>query len=150
MAVVERSGLINVPPEKVWEAYMDLPGWLAWNRHMREVKALSEGPLAVGSRARIVLKTGLRSQWEVTELTPGESFTWVSNVAPGVRVSFGHTVEPADGGSRATYRVEAGGPLGALAFPVLQGFYSRNLDHSLANLKAILEASSGGEKSASS
>ena len=118
---------------------MDLPGWLAWNRHMREVKALSEGPLAVGSRARIVLKAGLRSQWEVTELTQGRSFTWVSNLVPGLRVSFGHTVEAAEGGARATYRVETGGLLGALALPVLRVIYSRNLDHSLANLKAFLE-----------
>lgn len=129
---------------------MDLPGWLAWNRHMREVKDLGEGPLAVGSRVRIVLKTRFSSRWEVTELTPGRSFTWVSNLVPGLRVSFGHTAEPAEGGTRATYRVETSGPLSALALLVLRGLYSRNLDHSLANLKAILEVSSRGEAGASS
>lgn len=139
MPVVERSVTIQVPPEKVWEAYVGLDGWLRWNEHMREVKLLDGGPLDVGKRARITLKTRMSSEWEVTELTPGKSFTWVSRVVPGLRLVFAHEVEAADGYSRAILRIESSGPVAALAAPVLGLVYSRSLVHALDRLKALLE-----------
>ncbi len=139
MPTVERSVVIRVPPERVWDAYVGLEGWLRWNEHMREVKLLDGGPLDVGKRARITLKTGLSSQWEVTELTPGKSFTWVSRIVPGLRLAFAHEVEAADGGSRAVLRIDSSGPVAALAAPVLGLVYSRNLVRALDHLKALLE-----------
>lgn len=138
MSRVQRDITIDVPPERVWEALVDLPSWLGWNPHMREIRSLSEGPLAVGSRARIVLRLGLSTEWEVTELSAGRSFTWVSRVL-GVPTAFGHEVEGADGGSRAVLWIDVSGPLGAPAFPVLQLIYSRNLTHALSELKTVLE-----------
>src|SRR3990170_2151297 len=140
MPTVERSVTIRVPPDKVWDAYVGMEGWLEWNRHMREAKFLGEGPLAVGKRARITLKTGMSSEWEVTELTPGKSFTWVSRVVPGLRLAFAHEVSPADGGARAVLRIDSSGPVASLAAPVLGLVYSRNLVHALERLKALLEA----------
>ena len=139
MPAVERSAIIKTPPERVWAAYLDLTGWLAWNPHMRELRLLTEGPLAVGSRARLVLKTGLRSTWEVTELNLGHSFAWTASLAPGLRLVFDHVVEPLDGGSRAVLGIEASGPVAVVAGPVLRFVYARNLDHSLAALKRLLE-----------
>lgn len=139
MPTVERSATIQVPPEKVWEEYIGLDGWLRWNEHMREVKLLDGGPLDVGKRARITLKTRMSSEWEVTELTPGKSFTWVSQIAPGLRLAFAHEVEAADAGTRAVLRIDSSGPVAALAAPVLGMLYSRNLMHALDRLKALLE-----------
>ena len=140
MPTVERSEIIKAPPERVWEAYLDLAGWLAWNPHMRELRLLTEGPLAVGSRARLVLKTGLPSVWEVTELNAGRSFAWTATLVPGLRLLFDHIVEAAEGGSRPILRIEASGPVAVVAGPVLRFIYARNLDHSLAALKRLLEA----------
>lgn len=139
MPAVERSAIIKAPPEQVWAAYLDLAGWLAWNPHMRQLRLLTEGPLAVGSRARLVLKTGLRSTWQVTELNPGRSFAWAASLVPGLRLVFDHVVEPAEGGSRAILRIDASGPVAVVAGPVLRLVYARNLDHSLAALKRLLE-----------
>ncbi len=141
MPRVQRDITIDVPPEKVWEALVDLPSWLGWNPHMREIASLTEGPLAVGSRARIVLRTGLSSRWEVTELSAGRSFTWASRVL-GVPTTFGHEVEGADGGSRAVLWIDVSGPLAVLAFPVLQFVYSHNLARALSELKKVLEEAS--------
>ena len=140
MPTVERSAIIKLPPERVWAAYLDLAGWLAWNPHMRELRPLTEGPLAVGSRARLVLKTGLRSTWQVTELIPGRSFAWAASLVPGLRLVFDHVVEAAEGGSRAVLRIEASGPVAVVAGPVLRFVYARNLNHSLAALKRLLES----------
>jgi uncharacterized protein YndB with AHSA1/START domain len=129
---------MNVAPEGVWEAFVNLGGWPAWNPHMREVRLLTDVPLAMGSRARIVLKTGLSSTWEVTEFTPGRSFTWDAKLL-GSRLSFAHVVQPVDAGSRVILRIEASGLTALPAGPVLRFIYARNLDRSLQDLKHSLE-----------
>jgi uncharacterized protein YndB with AHSA1/START domain len=138
MPAVERSIVMNVAPERVWEAFINLGGWPAWNPHMREVRLLTDVPLAMGSRARIALKTGLSSTWEVTEFTPGRSFTWDAKLL-GSRLSFAHVVQPVDAASRVVLRIEASGLTALPAAPVLRFIYARNLDRSLQDLKHSLE-----------
>jgi len=138
MPAVERSIVINVPTERVWEAFVNLGGWPAWNPHMREVRLLTEVPLAMGSRARIVLKTRLSSTWEVTEFSPGRSFTWDARLF-GSRLSFAHVAQPVNDSSRVILRIEASGLTALAASLFLRFWYSHFLDHSLRRLKEILE-----------
>jgi hypothetical protein len=142
MPTVQRSIAINAPPERVWEAFVELETWPTWNPHMRDVRRLAEGPLAMGTRAQIVLKSRLSSTWEVTEFAAGRSFAWEANLL-GSHLLFDHVVEAGDGGSQAILRVDASGPTAFFAGPVLSLFYSRNLDHSLRLLKDRLEEASG-------
>jgi uncharacterized protein YndB with AHSA1/START domain len=141
MPSVERSRTINVPPARVYEAFVDHSRWLKWNPHMREMRPLSEGPLAPGFRARLAAKLNpFASTWEVTEVNPGRSFAWASSsFFPGLRLVFDHIAEGADGGTRATIRIDVQGPL---AFPtwLAGGFFGRNfLARSLGALKELLE-----------
>ena len=139
MPSIERSRTVNAPPNRVYEAFVDLSRWLEWNPHMREVRPLSDGPLTQGSRARLALKRSpFASTWEVTEVNPGRSFAWKSSSVPGVRLLTDHIVESADGGTRATLRIHIEGPLAFLTGPAA-AFYRRNLGRSLAALKAMLE-----------
>ena len=140
MPSVQRSLTIDAPPAQVYEAFVDLSRWLEWNPHLREVRPLTEGPLTPGSKARVALKLNpLPSIWEVTEMNPGRSFAWASSLLPGIRLVFDHVAESADGGTRATLRIDIEGPLAFLA-GLAGTIYGRNLDHSLAALKDILEA----------
>ena len=139
MPSVERSLTIDVPPATVYEAFVDLSRWLEWNPQLREVTPLSEGPLAVGSKTRIAgqMMIGARV-WEVTELNPGRSFAWKSSF-PGLRLVFDHIAEGADGGTRATIRIDIEGPLAFLT-GLAGTVYGRNfLDRSLGALKAMLD-----------
>ena len=139
MPSVQRSLTIDAPPAQVYEAFVDLSRWLEWNPHLREVRPLSEGPLTPGSRARVALKLNpLPSVWEVTEMNPGRSFAWASSLLPGVRLIFDHVAESADGGTRATLRIDIEGPLAFVA-GLAGAVYGRNLDHSLAALKDLVE-----------
>ena len=140
MPSVQRSLTIDAPPAQVYEAFVDLSRWLKWNPHLREVRPLTEGPLTPGSKARLALKLNpLPSVWEVTEMNPGRSFAWASSLLPGIRLVFDHVAESADGGTRATFRIDIEGPLAFLA-GLASTIYGRNLDHSLAALKDILES----------
>lgn len=138
MPAVERSIVINVPTERIWEAFVNLGDWPAWNHHMREIRLLTEVPLAMDSRARIVLKTRLSSTWEVTEFSPGRSFTWDANLF-GSHLAFAHVVEPANGGSRVILRIEAAGLTALAASLVLRFSYGHFLNRSLRRLKESLE-----------
>ncbi len=139
MPSVQRSLTINAPPAQVYEAFIDLSRWLEWNPHLREVRPLTEGPLTPGSKARVALKLNpLPSVWEVTEMNPGRSFAWASSLLPGIRLVFDHIAESADGGTRATLRIDIEGPLAFLA-GLAGTIYGRNLDHSLAALKDLVE-----------
>jgi uncharacterized membrane protein len=139
MPSIERSQTIDAPPDKVYDAFVDLSRWLEWNPHFRQVQPLSEGPLAEGSRARIALKLSpFATLWEVTEINSGRSFAWASSSIPGIRLVFDHVAESADGGTRATLRIDFEGPLAFMA-GVTGVYYGRNLDRSLAALKRILE-----------
>lgn len=138
MPSVERSLTINTPPEKVYQAFVDLSRWLEWNPHLRTVSPVTEGQLAVGSRARVALKVNpFPGVWEVKELNPGRSFAWTSSL-PGVRLSFDHIAESEEGGTRATLRIDIEGPLAFLA-GLAGAVYGRNLDRSLSALKEMLE-----------
>jgi uncharacterized membrane protein len=139
MPSVERSLTIDAPPGRVYEAFVDLSRWLEWNPHLKAVTPLSEGPLAPGFRARVTLKLNpLPSTWEVTEVNPGRSFAWKSSLLPGVRLAFDHVAAGADGGTRATLRIDIEGPLAFMA-GLAGSVYGRNLDHSLDALKDMLE-----------
>jgi len=138
LPAVERSIIIDAPTERVWEAFVNLGAWPVWNHHMREVRLLTDVPLAMGSRARIVLKTGLSSTWEVTEFSPGRSFTWDARLLAS-RLSFAHVVQPVNGGSRVVLRIEASGLTALAASLFLRLSYSRFLDRSLRRLKDSLE-----------
>ena len=141
MPSLERSRTIDAPPARVYEAFVDHSRWLEWNPHMREMRPLSEGPLAPGFRARLAARLNpFASTWEVTEVNPGRSFAWASSsFFPGLRLVFDHIAEGADGGTRATIRIDVEGPL---AFPawLAGGFYGRTfLARSLGALRRMLE-----------
>jgi uncharacterized membrane protein len=138
MLAVERSIIINVPTKCVWEAFVNLGDWPVWKHHMREVRLLTDVPLVMGSRARIVLKSGLSSTCEVSEFSPGRSFTWDARLL-GSRLSFAHVVEPANGGSRVVLRIESSGLTTLIASPALRPYYSGMLNCSLRRLKESLE-----------
>ncbi len=146
MPSLQRSLTIDAPPARVYEAFADFDRWLEWNPHLREIKPLCEGPLAVGCTARIALKLSpFASVWEVTEVNPGRSFAWASSSLPGVRLIFDHITEAFDGGTVATLRIDIEGPLAFLT-PLTGALYARNLDRSLSALKRMLEAEPAAEE----
>jgi uncharacterized membrane protein len=95
---------IPAPPPIVWSVMSDVERWPEWTASIARVKRLSPGPLQVGSRFRVHQPKLPPAFWRVTELNSGSDFTWLS-VAPGLRVTARHAVEPAAVGSRATLSI---------------------------------------------
>ena len=140
MTIFSSSIEISVPPDRVWPVLVDVERWPEWTPTMTSVRRVDTGPLAVGSRARIRQPKLPQAEWQVTELVPGRSFTWISG-GIGVRVVGLHTVESTTGGSRATVSIQFTGPLGPLFARLTRGLNERYLALEAKGLKERAEKS---------
>ena len=134
---------IEATPERVWEVMTDVERWSEWTDTVTSVVRLDDGPLVLGSKARIEQPKLPPTEYVVTELEPGRSFTWVAK-GPGVRTTARHSIEAGSGGvSRARLSVDQAGPLGQVMGRL---FFKGLTDRYLANEAAGLKARSEGSR----
>lgn len=107
----------------VWSAaYADASAWPAWNDALASA-SLAE-PFAVGARARVRFRTGLRLRFTLVEVEPERVFTDESRL-PGARMGHRHELQPlpaSDGqpaGVRLVNTIYISGPLARLWAPIL-------------------------------
>jgi uncharacterized membrane protein len=105
---------IPAPVERVWQTYSHVELWPHFMEPMSHVDIIDGGPLQVGSQVWIKQPKLGAGTWEVTEMVPGRSWTWVSR-RPGITVTAVHLLEPiGDRHTRVDTTVDFGGPIGAL------------------------------------
>ena len=138
--VSRASATVEASPGRVWAALVDVEDWPRWTPSMTSVRRLDDGPLRVGSAARIE-QPGLRPLvWTVCELTAERSFSWVTRL-PGLRITGVHTITPLpDGRARLDLAAIGTGPLARLA-DLLGGRRTRRyVELEAAGTKAAAEA----------
>ncbi len=144
MPVIEDSIFIAQPPDVVFE-YVSKPENLPeWDSSIVQAEQVGTGPVEVGSRARGMSKIlGRRFEWttEVVELDPPRRASFRS-VEGKLNFSVTNVLEPVDGGTRYTYRVEAesglGGIFGRLAEPIVERAQGRTVRANLETLADVL------------
>jgi uncharacterized membrane protein len=136
----ERTTVVAADPTRVWEVLSDVERWPERIAVYQSVERLDEGPLQVGSRARVKQEKLAAGVWEVTELVAGESFVWASR-QPGVRLVGRHsaTAEP-DGAARLTLTFEHSGAMAWMVTLLLGRLVRRYVDIESAALKAAAES----------
>jgi carbon monoxide dehydrogenase subunit G len=129
---------VDAPPEVVFAVLIDIERWPEWTPTVTRVERLDDagGPLALGSRLRIVQPKVPPAEWAVTALEPGRGFKIVSR-SPGATVEADHWAEPAaDGaGSRVTLSVTFSGFLGRLIGRAMRRLNERYIAEEAAGLK---------------
>jgi hypothetical protein len=106
----------------VWSrAYADASAWPRWNDAL--ASASLDEPFAVGSRARVRFRTGLRLRVTLVEVERGRVFTDESRL-PGARMGHRHELQPLAGdageaGVRLVNTIYIRGPLARLWAPIL-------------------------------
>ena len=130
---------VDAPIERVWEVLGDVERWSEWTSTVTSVARLDDGPMRVGSRARIEQPKIPPTEYEVTEVEPGRSFTWVAH-GPGVRTTARHALEELPGGrTQVKLAVEQGGPVGVVMGRFYRGLTERYLANEAEGLKARSE-----------
>lgn len=137
----EASIDISARAEHVFAVYSDVERWPEWTQSVTSVERLDEGPLRVGSRARIRQPRLPVAVWEVTDLVPDRSFAWVAR-GPGIVTTGSHVVTPLDGADRvkATAALEQAGLLGPLMGRLTRRLTNEYLETEVRGLKARCEA----------
>ena len=127
----QTSVVIDARPQVVWNVLADVERWPEWTATMRSVRWIGTDRLAVGARAQIAQPKLPGAVWEVTELDPGKSFTWVSR-RTGVTVAATHVVGTDDAGwTGVELTVETTGALARLA-----GLFTARLSRSYLAIEA--------------
>ena len=132
---------VAAPARQVFDVYADVERWPDWTASVTSIERLDEGPLRVGSRARVRQPRLPTTVWEVTELVPGERFSWVAR-GPGVVTTGIHIARDTDraGVTEVTAALEQRGPLGrVLGFPSRR-LTRRYLDIEVRGIKQRCEA----------
>lgn len=134
------------PPEVAFGYLADFEHVAEWDPGVSEATRLDAGPVAVGTRFRVAVKTG-PLVYEVVELDPGRRIRLVAETAT-LRSDDVITVLPAPDGATVTYDADltlrGWARLGA---PLLGLLFDRIGDKAAAGLRARLDslaAASGG------
>lgn len=94
--------------DTVWQLTEDVEGWPATTPTITSVERLDDGPLRLGSQARIKQPAQRPAVWTVTTFEPGQEFAWETKVL-GVRMVGRHVLTPIEDGVRNTLSVELHG-----------------------------------------
>jgi uncharacterized membrane protein len=125
---------INAPAGVAWSVMSDIPRWPEWTDTVISIHPEDAGPLRVGAKTKIVLRGAPKADWVVTEVRPGESFVWQSQM-PGLTSIASHRLEPRSNGCSATLTIEFRGPAALFMRPFLKRTSVRNIAIEAAGLK---------------
>ncbi|MBW3606326.1 MAG: SRPBCC family protein [Actinobacteria bacterium] len=103
---------IPAPVERVWRVYTNVERWPLWMESMDHVDVMDGRALTLGSQVWIKQPRLPAATWEVTELDPGRSWTWIAR-SRGVTSTATHQLTAVDD---VTTRVDT-----AIAFSGLTG-----------------------------
>jgi uncharacterized membrane protein len=83
---------IRASVEEVWALTVDVEGWPALTPTMTSIERLDDGPLRVGSAARVVQPRQRPTVWTVSRIEAPNVFEWKAKVL-GVTMTGVHHVE---------------------------------------------------------
>ena len=146
MFEIEETVTIAQPIERVWAFVMDEANDPLWQTTLTDVRRLTEGPMAVGTRvseSRRFLGRTIETVWEMTECKAPHRSSIASVKAPFAWQGT-YALEETGEGTRFTIRLQ-GSPGGffRIAEPLLERFVRREMAGNLGNLNDVLEAGLG-------
>src|ERR1700741_1504307 len=130
---------IDAPPQLVWDVFTDVERWPEWTASVTSLVGLDGPALAVGKRFAIKQPRMSKLVWQVTEIDPASSWTWVQR-SPGVLVSARHDVIAPPGGLTVVrQQLDQRGVLGAPVGGLMVRKTKRFLELEAQGLKARAE-----------
>ena len=135
----EDSIEIDASPQLVWDVFSDVEHWPDWTASVTSLVGQDGPTLAVGRRFAIKQPGMQKLIWQVTEIDPGSSWTWVQR-SPGSLVTARHYVSAQPGGGTLVrQQLDQSGPLGALVGRLMVKKTKRFLEMEARGLKARSE-----------
>jgi uncharacterized membrane protein len=130
---------IAAPAARVWALTVDVERWPDSTPTMTSVERLDDGPLAVGSQARVKQPAQRPRVWTVTQLEPGRRFAWATT-AMGLRMEGAHLIEGDDTACTNTLTLEVTGALASTLGRLLAGQFRKAIVTENQGFKRTAEA----------
>lgn len=96
---------IEAPVDVVWRLTADVEGWPSLTPTMTRVVRLDDGPMRIGSRARVKQPRQPEAVWTVTDLEQGHLFNW-QTTRMGLTMTGSHRLEESGDGCRNTLTLD--------------------------------------------
>jgi hypothetical protein len=135
MADWEHSADSKAPPAAVWERYKDVDNWSQWSPKGVERSSL-DGEFEVGSEGMSKAPHLPKGKFELIAVEPEKRFASKSSL-PGATLTFEHSLEPLDGGTRITHRVSLDGLLAPVWRPMVGFIVERGLSTGVERLAEL-------------
>jgi len=134
---------IDAPADVVWQLTLDVEQWPTLFPTVQHVQRLDDGPLRLGSSARIKQPGQSPAVWTVTKLEQGSRFVWQTR-RPGMLMVATHEIvdrQSPDGGTacRNTLTLDLTGALGGLLGRLLRSRLSGVLATENTGFRAAAE-----------
>jgi uncharacterized membrane protein len=144
MPVFEDSIFIACPLQEVFDFMVESENLAMWDSSVVRAEKIGTGPVGLGTRTRGTSKImGKHIDWatEATEFAPPTRITYTS-VEGLIHFVVTNVLEPVEGGTRLTYRVDTGsglgGVFGQLAEPFIEIAQTKTLRANLETLAGLL------------
>ena len=131
--------VIGAAVERVWDLTVDIEGWPALTPTMTSVERVDEGPLRVGSTARVVQPRQRPASWTVTRLDERSVFEWQTKMAT-VTLAARHQLTEVPDGCRNTLTVDLSGFGSRLMGRLFGGSIQSAIETENAGFKRAAEA----------
>ena len=130
---------ISASADQVWGVFTDVVSWPSWTPSVTILEALDGPAIERGHRFRIKQPRLPALVWEVTDLDPRRSWTWVVR-SVGATTSARHEVSPIDASSCVVTQIlDQRGVLGVVFALITRRMTRRYLSMEGAGLKAASE-----------
>ena len=133
--ITDSSVEIDASAPLVWDVFSDVERWPEWTASVTRIIALDGPGLAVGKRFEIKQPRMPKLVWQVTEILPGASWTWVQRSPGGSTLARHDVVAAADSRTLVRQRLDQRGPAGALVGRLMHGMTKRYLELEAQGLK---------------
>jgi uncharacterized membrane protein len=122
----EETTLIDAPVDRIWRLTTDITDWPSFMPTVQRLERLDDGPLRVGSTARLKQPGQTAAVWTVTRLEPMREFTWESK-RPGITLTGRHLLAAEGDGTRNTLVLETSGPVAAVFTALFGGLMRKSI-----------------------
>lgn len=134
LTLIKREFVVEVPVKQAWSHLAQVTAWPSWAKHIRAIEVEPVGELRLGSKGRIHLRNGIRSEFRVVEFNPHSSWKWVGPFL-WLTVHYDHRFEPDGlGHTRLTWIVDAEGFGVSVVGRLFAKVYSSSMERAIPHL----------------
>lgn len=131
---IEKKLTINAKPEHIYILLTNIENWYQWTASVQKIVIQNNHPFALGIKV-VVYQPKLRpNTWEITDIVPNHSFTWVSD-SFGLKLTAQHIIEASQDGATVILTMQFEGLFAPLVYALSSRLTHQYMELEINGLK---------------